>query len=165
MLLYSVNAAGRVMIWARTWERSAGSPATSLTSAAIAPFSPADALLIVSLEFSAAPIVTAAALVLDSAYSSAARLAPVGRERYTSARGRSWSTAARKSPVGRPVALRSVSVRDRLMVARAVRLVAKMYSPMRDSTGTRTRRRIFWRIDRRCKPIALAPRCGRNTEL
>ena len=81
----------------------------------IASFSPADALPIVPLDFSAVPIVTAAALVLDSAYSSAARLAPVGRERYTSASGRSWSMAARKLPAGTPVALRSVSVRDRLM--------------------------------------------------
>ena len=39
----------------------------------------------------------------------------------------------------------------------AVMLVAKIYSPIRDSTGTRTRRRIRWRMDFRRKPMALAP--------
>ena len=51
----------------------------------------------------------------------------------------------------------SVSDRARLMAAVAVMLVAKIYSPIRDSTGTRTRRRIRWRMDFRRKPMALAP--------
>src|SRR5260370_151000 len=54
-----------------------------------------------------------------------------------------------KLPVGWPVAFLSVSARARLMAFLAVMLVAKTYSPKRDSRGTRARSRILLRTDRR----------------
>src|ERR1700753_4164835 len=61
-----------------------------------------------------------------------------------------------KFPAGTAVAFFSVLVGDGLMPFLAVRPNAKMYNPIRDSTGTRTSRRIFWRMDRRRNPMAQA---------
>src|SRR6266581_317831 len=157
MPLYSSYACDLVTPWAATWARRAGSPAASASRTAIADFSPADALPVVPPGLSATRSAAITAFVFPPCAFSAARLAGDGLDRYTIASGRSALMAPRNAPVGAPVAFLSVLVLARLMASLAVMLVAKAYRPIRDSTGTRTRRRIRWRIDLRRKPMALAP--------
>src|ERR1039457_5007927 len=136
MLLYSLNARVLVMICAAICERRAGSPAASARWGLMAAFSAADAVLLVG------------------------RVGQTGRGGEPSASARSVSSPLRNIPAGTPVAFLRVLARARLIAFPAVMLVAKIYSPMRDSTGTRMRRKILWRMDRRRKPMAaLASKC------
>ena len=69
------------MIWARIWLCSEGSRAASASSTAMACFSPGEALPVVESEVSASRMAVTVVAVLLSAFSSPARLAPVGRDR------------------------------------------------------------------------------------
>ena len=129
----------------------------------MARFSDAVALFIVADESSAVCNDAAAAVVLLCWTWSVARLAPVGLDRYTTASGRSASISARKAPAGWPVAVLIVLAWERVRAPRTVRNVANAYRAISESTGTRTRRKIRWRMDRRrSNPMAQASKCEWN---
>jgi hypothetical protein len=66
------------------------------------------------------------------------------------------STAASRFPVGVPIVFFSVVDLDRLMASLAVIVAANAYSPISDTIGIATRRKILRRIDRRRKPMNVA---------
>ena len=64
--------------------------------------------------------------------------------------------------MGWPVTDLIVLAWERVRAPRAVMNVANAYKAISDSTGTRTSRKIRWRMDRRRNPMAQASKCEWN---